>query len=192
MTTGPKPLRADKKPASDPSHDFLRAERSTLDAMFRPRDVAVIGATDREGSVGRTVLHNLLTAGYKGRVYPINPKRTELLGVEAFPAFGHVPDAVDMAVIVTPAATVPGVVRECVDAGVRAIVCITAGFRERGPEGLALEMQVRDELRRGRARLIGPNCYGLMNPAIGLNATFSRDNARPGNVAFISQSGALL
>ena len=192
MTTGPKPLRVDKKPASDPSHDFLRAERSTLDAMFRPRDVAVIGATDREGSVGRTVLHNLLTAGYKGRVYPINPKRNELLGVEAFPAIGHVPDAVDMAVIVTPAATVPGVVRECVDAGVRAIVCITAGFRERGPEGLALEMQVRDELRRGRARLIGPNCYGLMNPAIGLNATFSRDNAKPGNVAFISQSGALL
>ncbi len=108
------------------------------------------------------------------------------------PRIGEVPEKVDLAVIATPAATVPGIIGECVDAGVKSAVVISAGFRERGAEGVELERQIQEQLRRGSMRLIGPNCLGIMNPTIGLNATFAKDAARPGNVAFLSQSGALL
>jgi acetyltransferase len=168
------------------------SDRSLLDYFFSPASVAVIGATDREASVGRTVLSNLLAETYKGRVYSVNPRRNELFGRHCYETIGSVPEAVDLAVVVTPAPTVPGVVAECVKANAKAVVVISAGFRERGPEGIALEQQIQSELSRGAARLIGPNCLGLMNPWIGLNATFARDIVRPGRVAFLSQSGALL
>jgi acetyltransferase len=154
--------------------------------------VAVIGATDRERSVGGTVLKNLLTGTYKGRVYPVNPRRSEILGMTCYPSIGKVPEAAELVVVVTPAETVPGIVRECVKARAKAMVVISAGFKEKGAEGQALERQIQAELRKSDARLIGPNCLGLMNPLIGLNATFAQDIARPGNVAFLSQSGALL
>lgn len=166
--------------------------RSALDSMFSPNSVAVIGATDKEGSVGRTVLERLHIPAFRGRIYPVNPNRTDVLGLRAYPRIGDVPEKVDLAVIVTPAKTVPGVVGECVDAGVRAAVVISAGFKERGPEGAALELEVQKQLRRGTMRFIGPNCLGVMNPHAGFNATFAQDIARPGNVAFLSQSGALL
>ena len=162
-----------------------------LDCMFAPETVAVIGATDREGSVGRTVLKNL-SVGFRGRVFAANAKHKEILGVACYPNVSSLPESLDLAVVVTPAATVPGVVRECVDAGVRAAVVISAGFKEHGAEGAALERQIQAELRRGSMRLVGPNCLGIMNPALGLNATFAQDIARAGNVAFLSQSGALL
>jgi acetyltransferase len=168
------------------------SDRSPLSYFFTPASVAVIGATDREGSVGRTVLNNLLSGTYKGRVYAVNPRRPELFGQRCYPTVGTVPEALDLVVVVTPAGTVPGVIAECVKASVRSVVVISAGFKEKGVEGLALESQIQAELKGTATRLIGPNCLGLMNPLIGLNATFAQDIARPGNVAFLSQSGALL
>src|SRR5271155_3587557 len=167
-------------------------DRSPLTSFFSPASVAIIGATDREGSVGRTIARNLLAGTYKGKVYPVNPHRTELLGQRCYASIGAVPDAVDLVVVVTPANTVPGVVADCVKANARSIVVISAGFKEMGAEGAALERDVQAELRKGTTRLIGPNCLGLMNPWLGLNATFAHDIARPGSVAFLSQSGALL
>ncbi|HEV2196042.1 MAG TPA: bifunctional acetate--CoA ligase family protein/GNAT family N-acetyltransferase [Candidatus Acidoferrum sp.] len=174
------------------STDTATSGRTALESFFLPASVAVIGATDREGSVGCTVVTNLVQGSYRGRVYPVNRKHTELFGVPCYPSPKDLPQPADLAVIVTPAATVPGVVRECVDAGVRSAIVISAGFKERGAEGLELERQVRAELRRGSMRLVGPNCLGMMNPWIGLNATFAKNIAQAGNVAFLSQSGALL
>jgi acetyltransferase len=174
------------------SSDILLGTRSPLRCLFSPASVAVIGATDREGSVGGTVVRNLQGGSYKGRFYAVNPRRAELGGVPCYASIRTVPEAVDLVVVVTPASTVPGVVAECVGANAKSIVVISAGFKEKGPEGLALEKQIQAELQRGTTRLIGPNCLGLMNPLIGLNATFGQDIARPGNVAFLSQSGALL
>jgi acetyltransferase len=166
--------------------------RSALEGFFTPASVAVIGATEREGSVGRTILENLVHSAYRGQVFAVNPKRLELLGTKCYPSVAALPEPVDLAIIVTPAVTVPGVVRECVNAGTCSAIVISAGFKERGAEGVELERLVQAELRRGSMRLVGPNCLGMMNPSIGLNATFAHDLARPGNVAFLSQSGALL
>ena len=165
---------------------------STLHSMFSPKSVAVIGATDREGSVGRTVLERLRIPAFRGRIFPVNPNHAEVLGLPAYPKIGDVPEKVDLAIVVTPAKTVPGIAGECVDAGVRAAVVISAGFKERGPEGAALEVEIQKQLRRGTMRVLGPNCLGVMNPHLGLNATFAQDIALHGNVAFLSQSGALL
>jgi acetyltransferase len=177
---------------NDPSHDFLRSHSAALDSIFHPRNVALIGATDRAGSVGHSILVNLRNASFRGGVFAVNPKRMQLLGEPVFPSIGGVPQKIDLAIIVTPASTVPGVVRECVQAGVKSVVVISAGFRERGAEGAQLERQIAAEVAGSSLRLIGPNCLGVMNPLIGLNATFAQTIARPGSVAFLSQSGALL
>jgi acetyltransferase len=163
-----------------------------LDAMFIPNSVAVIGATARPGTVGRTVLENLLHARFQGTVYAVNPKHEEVLGLKTYRSIRDIPQSVDLAVVVTPAATVPRLIGECVESGAKSAVVISAGFKERGPRGIALEQQIQEQLRRGSMRLLGPNCLGLMNPTIGLNATFAKDVPRVGNVAFLSQSGALL
>ena len=168
------------------------ASASGLDAMFRPKTVAVVGATERPGTVGRTVLSNLIESPFRSNVYAVNPTRPKVLELDAYKSVREIPVEVDLAVIVTPAQTVPSVIGECVDAGVKAAVVISAGFRERGAEGAALEQQIRQHLQRGLMRLIGPNCLGIMTPAIGLNATFAKDTPKTGNVAFLSQSGALL
>ncbi|HUB26281.1 MAG TPA: CoA-binding protein, partial [Tepidisphaeraceae bacterium] len=164
----------------------------SLDAIFQPRTIAVIGATENAGSVGRTVLWNLIASPFGGTVYPINPKRSSVLGIKAYPNIAAVSERVDLAVVVTPAATVPEIIGQCAAAGVKGAIVISAGFRELGPEGFALEKRVLDQARRGPMRIIGPNCLGVMNPLTGLNATFAKGIARPGNVAFISQSGALM
>ncbi len=172
-----------------------RAESLTrpgLDAFFAPQSVAVIGATERPGTVGRTLLWNLLHSAFQPRLYAVNPNRTEALGVKSYKSIRDVPEEVDLGVVVTPAPTVPGVIGECVEAGVKAAVVISAGFREQGPAGAELEQQIHAQLRRGGLRLIGPNCLGVMNPIVGFNATFAQGAPQPGNVAFISQSGALL
>ncbi len=147
--------------ASSPSRT-----RSALEAFFAPATVAVIGATEREGSVGRTILENLVQGGYRGKAFAVNPKHSELLGTKCYPSVAALPEAVDLAVIVTPAATVPGVVRECVDARTRSAIVISAGFKERGAEGVELERLIKAELRRGSMRLVGPNCLGMMNPSM--------------------------
>ena len=173
------------------AHDVLRYEANPLDVIFNPKSVAVIGATEREGSVGRTIVWNLMTNSFGGTIFPVNPKRSSILGIKAYPSIDAVPEQVDLAVIVTPAPTVPGIVRECVEAGVKGAIIISAGFKEIGPEGVALEQQILEEARRGHMRIIGPNCLGVMNPIGGLNATFANAMARPGTVGFVSQSGAL-
>ncbi len=180
-----------KLPAFDPAHDVLHYESQALDAIFAPRNVAVIGATETAGSVGRTVLWNLISSPFGGAVFPVNPKRPSVLGIKAYTSVSEVPEHVDLAVITTPAHTVPGIIKECVDVGVKGAIVISAGFKETGPAGAELERQVMDHARRGKMRIIGPNCLGVMSPTSGLNATFASKMARSGSVGFISQSGAL-
>jgi acetyltransferase len=168
--------------------------RSSLDVLFVPESVVVIGATSRPSTVGRTVLENLVNGRYRGKVYAVNTKHQEVLGIKSYKSVCDIPGAVDLAVVATPAATVPQIIAECVESGAKSAVVISAGFKERGAEGAALEQQIQEQLRRSSLplRLIGPNCLGIMNPTIGLNATFSKDAPKAGNVAFLSQSGALL
>jgi acetyltransferase len=161
----------------------------SLESFFQPRSLALIGATEREGSVGRAIWENL--RGFKGTVFPVNAKRAEVLGVMAFPNIAALPEVPELVIIVTPATTVPQIVEEAGVAGVKAVVVISAGFKETGEEGAKLEAQVLEAAKRHGVRLIGPNCLGLMNPHAGLNATFASSMARPGRVAFLSQSGAL-
>lgn len=175
----------------DPAHDVYRYTPRSLQPIFSPKTVAVIGATEKAGSVGRTVIWNLISSPFGGTVYPVNPKRANILGIRAYPSIKDLPDQIDLAVIVTPAPTVPGIIEECVEAGVKGAIVISAGFKEVGPEGAMLETQILEHARRGKMRIIGPNCLGVMNPLTGLNATFATAAAQPGGVAFISQSGAL-
>ena len=165
--------------------------RHPLDAIFSPRNVAVIGASETQGSVGRTLLWNLISHPFGGAVFPVNPKRASVLGIHAYSSVLEVPAQVDLAVIVTPARTVPGIIDECVQAGVKGAIIISAGFKEIGEQGAELERQVLERARSAQMRIIGPNCLGVMSPLTGLNATFAKGMALPGNVGFISQSGAL-
>ena len=161
-----------------------------LEVFFRPKTVAVIGATENPGSVGRTLLWNLVTSPFGGTVYPVNPKRPSVLGVKAYKSISDIPEQVDLAVIVTPPPSIPGIIRECGENGVRGAIVISAGFKEIGPEGAALER--RWWMRRaGRHSGDRPQLSGRNEPSSGLNATFATTIARPGPVGFISQSGAL-
>lgn len=175
---------------TDPAHNVLRYERQPLDAIFAPKSVAVIGATEKTGSVGRTLLWNLISNPFGGTVFPINPKRSNVLGIKAYPNIASVPEPVDLAVVATPAQTVPGVIAECAAVGVKGAIIISAGFKEVGETGIQLERSILEQARQGKMRIIGPNCLGVMNPVNGLNATFANAMARPGSVGFISQSGA--
>jgi len=182
---------------SGPSHvDKLYTSatpaRPGLESLFRPRSVAVIGATDRAGTVGRSVVSNLLESKFPITVHAVNPSHVEILGIKAQPHIGDIAGSVDLALVVTPAQTVPQIIGECVDAGVKSAVVLSAGFREQGHAGTLLEEEIQKHLRRGSLRLVGPNCMGFMNPTIGLNATFAKTMPQKGSVAFLSQSGALL
>src|SRR5271157_5326636 len=182
-------------PATAPTPSFPSEgeteSRLPLDAIFAPRTVAVVGATEKHGSVGRAVLWNLISNPFGATVYPINSNRPNVLGIKAYKNISSVPDPIDLAVVATPAASVPAVISECSAAGVPGAIVISAGFRETGAEGAKLEQEVLAEARRGRMRIIGPNCVGVMRPYSGMNATFATQIARPGSVGFISQSGAL-
>ena len=179
------------QPAHDRAHDVLRSESHPLDAIFAPHNVAVIGATERQGSIGRAVLWSLVSSPFGGTVYPVSEKRSSVLGIKSYRRIDEIPEPVDLAVVVTPAVTVPDIISECVEAGVRGCIVISAGFKEHGEKGKELEREIVERMRGSGMRLIGPNCLGVMNPISGLNATFGPNIARPGNVAFISQSGAL-
>jgi acetyltransferase len=176
---------------TDPAYDILRSERQPLSSIFLPETVAVIGATDKTGSVGRTLLWNLVSNPFGGTIFPVNPKHHSVMGIKAYPNIAAVPEPVDLAVIATPAPTIPQIIQECVEAGVKSAVIVSAGFKEIGAAGIELERQILEKARAGRLRIIGPNCLGIMNPHTGLNATFASTIARPGKVGFISQSGAL-
>ncbi|MFO0929516.1 MAG: bifunctional acetate--CoA ligase family protein/GNAT family N-acetyltransferase [Gemmataceae bacterium] len=162
----------------------------SLEPLFRPRSVAVFGASGTPGSVGSVVMHNLLANPFGGVVFPINPNRQAVQGIFCYPDLASIPGTVDLAVIATPAPTVPAVVRACVERGVPAGIIISAGFSELGEEGRKVERQIRD-IAFNRMRLVGPNCLGVIHPPTNLNASFSAHMARPGNLALFSQSGAI-
>ncbi|OKH27822.1 bifunctional acetate--CoA ligase family protein/GNAT family N-acetyltransferase [Chroogloeocystis siderophila] len=171
--------------------DLRQRNRHPLDAIFAPKTVAIIGATEKPDSVGRTVLWNLISNPFGGTVFPVNPKRSSVLGIKAYPNIATVPEPVDLAVVVTPAVTVPGIIRECAAVGVKGTIIISAGFKETGAAGIELEQQILAVQASSKMRIIGPNCLGIMSPITGLNATFAPHTALPGSVGFISQSGAL-
>ena len=181
-------MQATSKPAKKKMN---RKRKQPLDVFFSPKTVAVIGATENPGTVGRTVLWNLVTSPFGGTVYPVNPKRPSVLGVKAYASISDIPEQVDLAVIVTPPPSIPGLIRECGENGVQGAIVISAGFKEIGPEGAELERQLLVEAQKANIRIIGPNCLGVMSPLSGMNATFATTVARPGSVGFISQSGAL-
>src|SRR4051794_8728339 len=164
--------------------------RHSLDPIFKPRSVAVIGASATPGSVGSILVRNLLGNPFGGVVYPINPKRKAVHGVRCYADLASLPEAVDLAVIATPAATVPPLIKECVERQIPAAIIISAGFSELGPQGRELEAQIQ-KIARGRIRIVGPNCLGVIYPPGNLNASFAADMAPSGNVALLSQSGAI-
>lgn len=169
------------------------SKRTKLDYILSPRSIAVIGASRRRDSVGQAVFSNILLGGYKGVVYPVNPKATSILEVKAFASILDIPGRVDLAVVVVPAKIVPKVVEDCGAKGVKGLVIISAGFKEVGGKGLRLEDKVKAIANRYGMSLLGPNCLGLINtdPAISMNASFATRMAMEGNVSFITQSGAL-
>jgi len=161
-----------------------------LATLFRPERVAVVGATDREGSVGRAITANLL-ADFDGEVLAVNPTKDEVLGLRCYDAVGDVPD-VDVAVVVVPPSIVLDAIREAGESGVRNVVVITAGFGESGSEGASRERELRKIADEYDLNVVGPNSLGIMNTALGLNATFGPENAQPGSISFMSQSGAFV
>ncbi len=166
-------------------------DRHYLTPLFEPASVAIIGASTRAGSIGAVLIDNMLAARYRGALYAVNPRQSDIKGVPCFPAIDKVPQRVDLAVIATPPQMVPGLIAQCGAAGVRYVVVITAGFSETGAAGERLEQQLMENARRHQVRVIGPNCLGIMRPGIGLNATFARSNALPGSLGLVSQSGSL-
>ncbi len=170
---------------------YVREQGPDIAPIFEATAVALVGASEREGSLGTVVLKNLVDAGFEGSIFPVNPKHETVQGRPCFASLKDIDEPVDLVVIVTPAAAVPDVLDECGACNVSAAVILSAGFREAGEDGRALEQAVLDKARRHRIRFIGPNCLGLMRPAIKLNATFSQRMAKPGQIALVSQSGAM-
>jgi acetyltransferase len=162
-----------------------------LDKIFNPKNVAVIGASDEEGSVGYALMKNFTESGFAGSVFPVNLKKTEVLGSKTYASVEQIPEPIDLAVIATPARTVPDVLEQCGNAGISGIIIISAGFKEIGPEGKALEERIIEIKKKYNMRIVGPNCLGVIRPIMRLNATFIGKMPKPGNIAFISQSGAL-
>ena len=162
-----------------------------LNKLFEPAAVAVFGASDRQDAVGNLVFKNMIESGFKGDVYPVNPKHSMVQGHKAYPDLDSIGRDVDLAVITTPAATVPAIIESCGEHGIRAAVVISAGFREIGAQGLKLEQAMVENAHRYGLRFTGPNCLGLMRPDTGLNCTFNKGSASHGKIALVSQSGAL-
>ncbi len=162
-----------------------------LDKIFNPKRIAVIGASDREGSIGAKIIRNLIGVGYKGEVFPVNAFRETIQGITAYPSISKIPKVVDLAIIATPAHTVPQIVEECGEAGVSGIIICSAGFGEVGEEGILIEKRIIDLQKKYCIRIIGPNSFGVIRPKINLYATFADEKATSGKIAFISQSAAL-
>ncbi len=162
-----------------------------LNHIFNPKRIAVIGASEREDSIGAKIFKNLIGVGYEGAVFPVNPFRQTVQGLPTYPSVGKIPGTVDLAVVATPARTVPQIVEECGKAGVSGIIIISAGFKEIAEDGTSLEKHVLAHQKKYDLRIIGPNSFGVMRPRINLYATFAERQANPGKIAFISQSAAL-
>jgi acetyltransferase len=166
-------------------------EQHYLTTLFEPKSVAVIGASERENSVGNIIFKNILESGYKGRLYAINPKHETILGVQAYKSIEEIGARVELAVIATRPQTVPDIVEQCGRSGIKNVVVITSGFAEAGHSGAALERKMLEIARSYNVRVLGPNCLGIIRPELGLNATFARVTANIGNLALVSQSGAM-
>ncbi len=164
----------------------------SLESFFAPASVAVVGASREEGKVGHEILENILKGGYEGKVFPVNPKADEVLGLRCYPDLTSIGETPELVVVVVPAKVVPAVMEECGKVGCKAAVIITAGFKEVGEEGRRLEQRVVEIARRSGIRVIGPNCLGVMAPRSKLNASFGGDLPKPGGIGYLSQSGALL
>jgi acetyltransferase len=162
-----------------------------LGTLFEPASVALVGASERPDKVGTVVLENLLAAGFAGDIFAVNPKYAQVRGVPCFHSIAAIGRRVDLAIVATPPATVPGIIDDCGRAGVPSAIVITAGFSETGPEGAALERELMQAAHRHGVRLLGPNCLGVIRSPNGLNATFARGNASRGRLALVSQSGAV-
>jgi acetyltransferase len=173
------------------TQDILGHVDHPLDPFFKPKNIAVLGATENPGTVGRTTLWNLISSPFGGAVFPVNPKRESVLGIKAYKSVKDIPAEVDLAVVVTQSKLIPGLIKECGEIGCKAAVVISAGFKEAGPEGIELERQLLENARAAEMRVVGPNCLGVMVPPSGVNATFAAGMARNGSVGFLSQSGAL-
>ncbi len=166
---------------------------NNIDSIFYPKSIAIIGASRQPGSVGNSLLANIIDSRFQGVAYPVNPKADAILGIKCFPRVLEIPDQVDLAVVIVPAALVPQVLEECGIKGIKGAIIISAGFKEIGGEGIELEQRVKEIIRKYEISLVGPNCLGVINsaPESSLNATFGTQMPRKGNIAFISQSGAL-
>ncbi|MDH5770445.1 MAG: CoA-binding protein, partial [Candidatus Bathyarchaeota archaeon] len=162
-----------------------------LEPLFKPSSVAVIGASRKVGKVGHDVLKNILNSGYKGEVYPINPKAQEVLGLKCYPSLLDVPENVDMGVIAVPASIVPKIAEEAGRKRVKVLVVISAGFKESGIEGARLESRLVSICKKYGIRILGPNCLGVIDTSTPINASFASTMPIEGNIAFASQSGAL-
>jgi acetyltransferase len=178
-------------PPHAPTQEWLSMVTTNLDKIFNPKTVAIIGASDAEGSVGYAIVKNFTQTGYSGKVYFVNIRKPEILGVKTYPAVDQIPESVDLAMIATPAKTVPDVMEECGRAKVKGVIIVSAGFKETGPDGKALEEKIGAIAKQHGIRVIGPNCIGIIRPRINLNATFLDKLPKSGNIAFLSQSGAL-
>jgi len=165
----------------------------SLDCIFRPRSIAVIGASRKKGRIGYEILHNLVSGDYNGKVFPVNPEAEVIHSIKCYPSISEVPDEVDMAVVVVPSRLVVEVAEECAHKGVKGLVVISAGFKETGEKGAELERKLLETIRKNGMRLIGPNCMGVIHtdPSVSMNATFARIPALRGRIGFMSQSGAL-
>jgi acetyltransferase len=162
-----------------------------LDRIFDPKSITVIGASDEEGTVGHALMKNLIDHKFTGKIFPVNIRKSEIMGLKTYASVNQIQESVDLAVVATPARTVPEVVEQCGKSGILGLVIISAGFKEIGVEGKALEAQILEVQKKYGLRIIGPNCLGFIRPSINLNATFINKMPKPGNIAFISQSGAL-
>ncbi|MGB9802390.1 acetate--CoA ligase alpha subunit [Desulfofundulus sp.] len=163
-----------------------------LHAFFRPQKVAIVGASKKPGKIGNVLVRNMISCGYPGRIYPVNPKEEEIEGLRCFPNVGAIGERVDLVVIAVPASQVIDVAKECGLAGAKNMVVISAGFKEVGKEGLILERELTHICRSYGMGLLGPNCVGMMDTHVPINASFSAVFPKQGNIAFISQSGAML
>jgi acetyl coenzyme A synthetase (ADP forming)-like protein len=168
-------------------------QNKNLDCIFKPKSIAVVGASSRPHSIGREILHNLITCEFNGKVFPVNPRAGVIHSIKAYSTVLDVPDAIDLAIIVVKKELVLPIVDQCGEKGVKGLVVISAGFKEVGGKGVELERKLLEKVRRYNMRMIGPNCFGVINtdPEVRLNATFGKARPSAGNVSFVSQSGAL-
>ncbi|HET6278278.1 MAG TPA: CoA-binding protein, partial [Candidatus Polarisedimenticolia bacterium] len=167
--------------------------KHSLDPLLRPRSIAVVGASRRPQTIGYEILHNLVSHGFEGAVYPVNPQAPVVHSLKCYPSLCAIPDPIDLAVIVVPRQAIGAVLEDAVAKGVRGLVVITAGFREVGGEGELAEERLKAAVRDAGIRMVGPNCMGIINtdPAINMNATFAATRPKRGTAGFMSQSGAL-